>query len=263
MEGELVGIDVWAQNLPNLISRTWETSLPGSVERWGAISFKPAPINVGQIMDKILVFFPQAELDKLALKGVNEDVRDAAKRRLARSDVIVLNNFETRVSKIGYTVYKRNDGSSYDNGLIVETNTPEDGNEALSIHYDNTVMPYCTEAKRTYTQYADWTLRQVNSLMLHVRGAPDNAADPLYIAVEDTAGQVAIVHADLSLINSVQWTEWSIPLSKFSDAGVNLTAVKNMTVGIGDHNGRIPGGSGMIFVDRIRLVKPAYTHTAD
>jgi len=45
-------------------------------------------------------------------------------------------------------------------------------------------------------------------------------------------------------------------LSEFANAGVNLAAVKKMSIGVGDRDVAIPDGSGMILVDDIRVVKP-------
>jgi hypothetical protein len=146
--------------------------------------------------------------------------------------------------------------SPYYNGLIMETDNPNSGNQALPIYYDNTATPYRSEVERTWSPVRDWTLNGVDSLVLYVRGAADNAADPLYVAIEDGAGQVGVVEADPSLITSSRWNEWKIPLSEFSNAGVNLAAVKEMVIGIGARNGGTPGGTGVIFVDDIRVVKP-------
>jgi len=146
--------------------------------------------------------------------------------------------------------------SPYYNGLIMEVDNPYSGNQALPIYYNNTAMPYRSEVERTWSPVRDWTLNGVDSLVLYVRGAADNAADPLYIAIQDGAGRVGVAEADPSLITSTRWNEWRIPLSEFSNAGVNLAAVKKMVIGVGSRNGGVPGGTGVIFVDDIRVVKP-------
>ena len=50
------------------------------------------------------------------------------------------------------------------------------------------------------------------------------------------------------------WTEWRIPLSDL--AGVNLAAVKKLTVGVGDKANPQAGAAGMLYLDDILFGKP-------
>ena len=50
------------------------------------------------------------------------------------------------------------------------------------------------------------------------------------------------------------WTEVKFPLSSF--AGVSMTKVKRMYIGVGDRANPAADGSGLIFVDDIRVTKP-------
>ena len=52
------------------------------------------------------------------------------------------------------------------------------------------------------------------------------------------------------------WFQWKVPLSEFSGAGVNVTAVKAMLIGVGDRDAPTPGASGLLFIDDIRLTRP-------
>jgi hypothetical protein len=53
------------------------------------------------------------------------------------------------------------------------------------------------------------------------------------------------------------WTEWTIPLQSFADQGIDLTDVDRIAIGIGTKdNMTIPGGSGKMFFDDIRLYRP-------
>ena len=45
------------------------------------------------------------------------------------------------------------------------------------------------------------------------------------------------------------WTEWRVPLSDLT--GVNLAAVKKITIGVGDKASPKAGGAGMLFLDDI------------
>ena len=89
-------------------------------------------------------------------------------------------------------------------------------------------------------------------------GIASNAAEPLYVAVSNSTGAPAvIVHDDPAAANIEAWTEWVIPLSEFSDKGVNLRDVDRIEIGLGSGSGMAsPGGSGVIYIDDIRLYRP-------
>jgi len=84
------------------------------------------------------------------------------------------------------------------------------------------------------------------------------AADFLYVALGDSSNRIGVVtHPDPEIIKASKWTAWEIPFSAFTDAGVNLGAVRSVFVGVGDPAEAKPGGSGMIFIDDIRLTRSA------
>ena len=79
----------------------------------------------------------------------------------------------------------------------------------------------------------------------------------LYVVIEDNAGGVATVAGpDAAALTTSQWFEWNIPLSELTDAGVNVAAVRRMTIRVGDRNATAPGGAGLIYVDDIRITRP-------
>jgi hypothetical protein len=90
-------------------------------------------------------------------------------------------------------------------------------------------------------------------------GIVSNAAEPLYVAVSNSAGNPAVVvHDDPAAANVNVWTEWVIPLSAFADQGVNLTNVDRIAIGLGTRgNMTVPGGSGRMYIDDIRLYQPS------
>ncbi len=89
-------------------------------------------------------------------------------------------------------------------------------------------------------------------------GIASNAAEPLYVAVSNAAGQPAIVaHPDPAAATLTTWTEWVIPLSAFSDKGINLSNVDKFAIGLGTKgNATAAGGSGTMYIDDIRLYRP-------
>jgi len=88
-------------------------------------------------------------------------------------------------------------------------------------------------------------------------GIQSNDAEPLYVAVANSAGNPVVVvndNPDAALIDT--WTEWVIPLQTFEDQGINLADVDRIAIGLGTKgNMTAPGGAGKMFIDDIRLYR--------
>jgi hypothetical protein len=119
------------------------------------------------------------------------------------------------------------------------------GSQSMPFAYDNTVGK--SEATLTLTSNRDWTVNGVNSLTIWYRGAPTNAAEPMYVVLNGTAG---VTNDNTDAAKSTAWTEWTIDLQAF---GVNLTNVNTITLGFGNRSNPVAGGSGMMYFDDIRL----------
>ncbi len=82
-----------------------------------------------------------------------------------------------------------------------------------------------------------------------------NGIAPLYVIVEDKAGKTkTVVNPDAAAVTKGVWTEWKIPLTDL--AGVNLAAVKKLTIGVGDSANPKPGAAGLLYIDDIQFGKP-------
>ena len=138
------------------------------------------------------------------------------------------------------------------NPPIAEQTFVHSGNQSMPMAYDNTVGK--SEAALTLTSNRDWTANGVNTLIIWFRGEPSNAAETLYVALNDNA-VVNHDNPDAALINS--WTQWNIGLQDFADQGVNLNNVTSITIGFGNRNIPVAGGAGMMYFDDIRLSKLA------
>jgi hypothetical protein len=96
-----------------------------------------------------------------------------------------------------------------------------------------------------------WLGAQINS-------TPHNDPAGLYVVVQDNAGKSKLsVNADPAATNTGTWTQWTIPLSDLTAAGVKTTKVQKITVGVGDRNSPKAGGAGMLFLDDIGFGHPA------
>jgi hypothetical protein len=74
----------------------------------------------------------------------------------------------------------------------------------------------------------------------------------MYVVLEDSTGASAVVkHPDPAATTLNTWTQWNIPLTDF--VGVNLQAIKKMSIGAGDRANTQPGGAGDLYIDDIGL----------
>lgn len=137
----------------------------------------------------------------------------------------------------------------------VELTVVHTGKQALPMAYYNGMEPYYSEAGRTWAEPQDWTVNGVNTLVLFVRGGSVNESGPLYVVLEDSLGHTATVtHASVDAVKSITWLEWKIPLSGFST--VDPTKIEKMSIGVGARGATTAGGTGTLYVDDIRLIKP-------
>ncbi len=107
------------------------------------------------------------------------------------------------------------------------------------------------------TAGADWQIPASWGTALVAKPAA-GGADLVYVVLQDSANHTAVVtNPDPALVNAADWVEWQVPLSDFAAAGVNLTKVRWLYVGVGDRDNPVAGGTGKLFIDDIYLTKPA------
>ncbi|MBA7605256.1 hypothetical protein ES703_12386 [subsurface metagenome] len=128
-----------------------------------------------------------------------------------------------------------------------ETSIVHGGVQSMPYFYDNSVG--YSEATLTLTYPLDCTEEGVNKLMIWFRGDSANAAETLYVALNDSA---TVYHDNPNAALIDTWTEWTIHLQAFR---VDLTNVNTITIGFGDKNNLQPGGSGTMYFDDILLYR--------
>jgi len=138
------------------------------------------------------------------------------------------------------------------NPPFAEQNIVHGGNQSMPFFYDNAVGK--SEATLTPDYPRDWTEDGVSILSIWFRGDSGNAAENMYVALNDSS---VVNHDNPDAAQIGSWTEWTIELQAFADQGVNLTNVNTMTIGFGNRNNPTAGGTGMMYFDDIRLYKPA------
>jgi hypothetical protein len=129
------------------------------------------------------------------------------------------------------------------------------GDWSLPLFYDNDFRHSSgySEITRTFeSDMRNWTRDGVVTLTLFYQGKPDNAAGPMYVAVDG----VVYFNDDPSAALVTKWMRWDIPLQFFADRGVNLADVSTMSIGFGNKANPVDGGEGFVFFDDIRLYRP-------
>jgi len=190
------------------------------------------------------------------------------------ADFIVVDDFEDYTDDVGSRIFQTwKDGWGYNepppgypgNGTgsavgysqppFAEKSIVHGGGQSMPLAYDNSGAAGKARYSETFREWAspqDWTRNNVKALTLYFYGALANAAEQLYVALEDNAGHVKVVnHLDPEAVQKAGWQEWNIELAQF--AGVNLKAVKKMYIGLGNRTTPRAGGTGTIYIDDIRV----------
>ncbi len=124
------------------------------------------------------------------------------------------------------------------------------GSQSMPFWYDNSILRY-SEVEKTLIDLRDWTEDGVGVLSIWFRGVSDNAAEPMYVALN---GSAVVTHENPNAAQIDTWTRWTIDLQAF---GVNLTNVNSISLGLGNKQNPVAGGSGTMYFDDIRLYPPA------
>ncbi len=192
------------------------------------------------------------------------------------ADYLIVDDFEDYTDDVGSRVFQTwRDGYGFSepapgypgNGTgsavgyaqppFAEQTIVHGGSQSMPLGYDNSGTGGKARYSETFREWAspqDWTRYNIKALTLYFYGALANAAEQLYVALEDNAGHVKVVnHPDIEAVQGGAWQEWNIELTQFSGAGVNLKAIKKMYIGLGNRTSPKAGGAGTIYIDDIRV----------
>ena len=167
----------------------------------------------------------------------NLDPADSASNRIFNAWLDGLDNPTVNGSVVGY-----------ENPPFAEQTIVHSGNQSMPMAYENAVGK--SETTLMLTSNRDWTVNGVNTLTIWFRGSAGNAAETLYVALNDSA---VVNNDNPDAATRTSWTEWNIDLQAFAGQGVNLTNVTSITLGLGDRANPTAGGSGMMYFDDIQL----------
>jgi len=139
----------------------------------------------------------------------------------------------------------------YDTPPFVEQTIVHSGAQSMPFYYDNSVG--YSEATFTLTYPRDWTENGISTFSIWFRGISNNSAETLYVALN---GNAIVTNDNPGAAQITTWTQWNIDLQAFSDQGVNLANVNTISLGLGNKNNPVAGGSGTMYFDDIRLYPP-------
>ncbi|MBN2182340.1 MAG: discoidin domain-containing protein [Sedimentisphaerales bacterium] len=139
----------------------------------------------------------------------------------------------------------------YTSGSSLERSVTHGGSsQSVPITYDNSVagISKVTASGAELQVGKDWTKGSPDTLVIWFYGDPNNAVtERMYAEIN---GKKVVYDGNAGDIAVSSWTMWDIGLEEF---GVNLSNVTTFTIGF-EKTAAI-GGSGMIFVDDVRLYK--------
>ena len=131
------------------------------------------------------------------------------------------------------------------------------GLQAMTFRYTNngsTGKALYSEAQREWATPQNWTVNGVKALTLWFNGDAGNSAEPLYVGLQDSLGtRKDVRHDNANAVRIDGWEEFSVDLQEFANAGVNLTSIQKIYVGVGNRLAPQSGGTGTLYFDDIRL----------
>lgn len=192
--------------------------------------------------------------------------------------VLVLDDFEayTDNENLGEAIFQTWIDTVLDGGTsqightytpFAETEIVHGDLQAMPFYYDNTRAPYYAETYRDLeTEFRHWQIDDADALTLYFHGSEDKdhdiESDRLYVVVKDDLGGIAVAyHPEPEALLTDRWQQWSIDFADL--AGVDLSGVTRLTLGIGDLTNPRRGAKSIIYIDDISLTKMATTTTDD
>ena len=147
------------------------------------------------------------------------------------------------------------------NGTASTVSLGDYGDNFMELSYQNNASPYDSRVDYDFASLADLTINNAYYLSVLIRGDAGNSAENVYAILKDVAGHTAVqTMTDTTVVQTEEWTELAFPLSDF--AGVDLTQVTCISLGIGTPSASSAAGAGTVRIDNIRL-SPCVSAQAD
>jgi hypothetical protein len=126
----------------------------------------------------------------------------------------------------------------------------------MPLEYDNTGAALQSEVERVWNEPnepQDWTVNAFNALKLYTYGNTLNTPGELYVIIEDSSGlSHKVSNPDATIFTAEEWKEWAVSLDDVAAAGVDVTAITKLVIGVADLSGQAEA-TGIFYIDDIRL----------
>ncbi|MHC4486413.1 MAG: discoidin domain-containing protein [Planctomycetota bacterium] len=149
----------------------------------------------------------------------------------------------------GYEVPTNGALVGYDVPPFAEQSIVHTGKQAMPLFYDNSGTARYSEAELTLSTAQDWTKHGITTLSVAFSGDPNNAVEQMYVKVNDSK---VVYGGDAGDIKRGWYEQWNIDLASL---GASLQNVTKLSIGVGDETSTTPGGSGVVYVDDVRLYR--------
>ncbi|MHC4192516.1 MAG: discoidin domain-containing protein, partial [Planctomycetota bacterium] len=137
----------------------------------------------------------------------------------------------------------------YDVPPFAEQSNVYTGKQSMPFFYDNSSTVRYSEAELTLSPAQDWTKHGITTLSVAFSGDPNNVVEQMYVKVNDSK---VVYGGDAGDIKRGWYEQWNIDLASL---GANLQNVTKLSIGVGDETSTTPGGSGVVYVDDVRLYR--------
>jgi hypothetical protein len=190
-----------------------------------------------------------AAFQNRATTGLNQGANDATSNANAASLVTV--PYWIKIERFGNTLtgYISSDGTAWvaPNSVEIEMTDPVYIGLCVTSGARGVNRTYQFEGiKSTGGVSGQWQGAIINSPKY-------NSPQDFYVLLQDSLGKSKAV-SNAAAVNSGDWLDVQIPLSQFT--GVNAGKIKKMIIGVGNQASPAADGSGSLFIDDIRVIKP-------
>jgi hypothetical protein len=125
---------------------------------------------------------------------------------------------------------------------IMETEATHGGKQSMPLYYDNTASAY-SETTRTFDSPQNWTQHGIKGLTLWFYGGPANAAQQMYVKIDNAK---ILYDGEAANLKMPVWQMWYVDLT-----GKSVSSVTSVSIGF-DKLGGI-GGGGKVLIDDLWL----------
>ena len=120
----------------------------------------------------------------------------------------------------------------------------------MKLEYNNASAPQYSEVARIFGTIQDWDISDSQVLALSLRGDTGNTPDGFYLIIDDGTTPLQLTYPGFDILITDHWQEWYIHRDDLVQAGLDLSHITGLTIGIGDG---LVAGSGTVYIDDIKI----------